>query len=115
MGTVFAVGAPTRKWTLRPATEVSITLVHRTPGLTLTAYLQIKELAQVMTERSNKSGVLPTRAVTRATETINSAVWLPFHEHVALELLQSLQRDFERMTVQPTGLRMVVPGAGWQV
>src|SRR5438067_11439850 len=68
-----------------------------------------------MTERSNKCGVLPTRAVTRATETIYSAVRLPLHEDVALELLQGLQRHFEGMTVQTTRLRVVVPGTGWQV
>ncbi len=38
-----------------------------------------------------------------------------FHNDVALEFLQSLQRNFQRMLVQASELGMVVLLAGWQI
>src|SRR5438105_10409865 len=40
---------------------------------------------------------------------------LLFHNHVAFELFQSLERHFQRMPVETAGLGVVVRGAGWQV
>src|SRR5581483_2763349 len=115
MGAVLAVGPPARNRVSCTPTEVSIPLVHRTPGFPFAADFQVKELAQVMTKRGNKCCVLPTRTISGATEAIDSAVRLPLHKDVALELLQCLLRHFEGMTVQATWLGVVVPGAGWQV
>src|SRR5437762_12976154 len=68
-----------------------------------------------MAQSSNKGGVLPTWTVAGATEAINAAVWPPLHQDIAFELLQRLQRHFERVTVQATWLSVVVSSAGWQV
>src|SRR6185437_8362886 len=87
----------------------------RTPGFPFAAHLQIKQLAQVMTKSGNECCVLPARTIAGATETIDSAVRLPLHKDVALELLQSLLCHFKGMTIQATWLGVVVPGAGWQV
>jgi hypothetical protein len=68
-----------------------------------------------MTESGNEGGILPARAVAGTAEAIHAAVWPTFHAHVPLELLQSLERDFERMPIESAGLGVVVRGAGWQI
>src|SRR6266566_9304773 len=68
-----------------------------------------------MTQSGNERGILPARAVARTAEAINAAIWPPLHDHAALKLFQSLERDFERMPIQAAGLGVMVRGAGWQV
>src|SRR5881227_2762339 len=68
-----------------------------------------------MAQGSNEGGVLPAWTVAGASEAVNTPIWPPLHNHVALELFQSLERDFERMPVESAGLGVVVRGAGWQI
>src|SRR6266699_451923 len=53
-----------------------------------------------MAHGSNEGGVLPAWTVTGASEAVNTPVWPPLHLHVSFELLQSLERHFQRMPVQ---------------
>src|SRR6266566_1341772 len=68
-----------------------------------------------MAHGSNEGGVLPAWTVTGASEAVNTPVWPPLHLHVSFELLQSLERHFQRMPVEATELGVVMRGAGWQV
>src|SRR5579871_3777601 len=89
--------------------------MNRRPCLTLAPDLQVKDLADVVAESTDEGGVLPARAVARAAEAIDGAVLPTLHDDVALELLQSLQRYFQRMPVQTSRLGVVVALAGWQI
>src|SRR6185437_5452644 len=115
MGAVLPLRAPACDRRLGASAELGIRFVQRAPCLALAAHLQLEQLPQIMAQSSNERGVLPTRAVAGTAETINAAVWPPLHLHVALELFQSLERNFERMPVEPAGLGVMVRGAGWQM
>src|SRR6266699_6058530 len=115
MGTVLPFRSPACDGRLGAAAELRIGFIQRAPCLALAAYLQLKPLSQVMTQSGSERGVLPARAVAGAAEAIHAAVWPLLHLHVALELFQSLERDFERMPVESAGLGVVVRGAGWQI
>src|SRR5467141_850492 len=104
MGTVLPFRSPACDGRLGAPTELRIGFIKRAPCLALAAYLQLKQLSQVMAQSGSERGVLPARAVAGTAETINAAVWPLLHLHVSLELFQSLKRDFERMPVQSAGL-----------
>lgn len=65
--------------------------------------------------RTCRRGNLSRRMGVRLSEAVDTSVSPPLYLHVALELFQSLERDFERMPLQPAGLGVMVRGAGWQV
>src|SRR3989442_14936378 len=88
--------------------------MERTPSLFPTAHFEVKELPQVVTQSSNKRGILPPRAVPGTPKTIDTAIWLALHNNVALKVLQCLQTNLQRMLIQTTGFRVMVFGAGWQ-
>src|SRR6266513_653406 len=115
MGTVLPFRSPACDGRLGAPAELRIGFIQRAPCLALAAYLQLKQLSQVMTQSGSERGVLPALAVAGAAEAIHAAVWPPLHLHVAFELFQSLERDFERMSVQSAGLGVMVRGAGWQI
>src|SRR6266478_6187274 len=115
MSTVLSLRSPACDGLLRAPTELSIGFIEWAPRLALAAHIQLEQLSQVMAESGSERGVLPARAVAGTAETIHAAVWPLLHLHVALELLQSLERDFERMPVESAGLGVMVRGAGWQI
>ena len=104
---VLALRVPARYGRLGPAPKLAVALMNWGPCLAFAPNLQVKDLAEVMAESTDKRGVLPARAVARAAETVNRAVWPMLHDNVAFELLQSLQRHFQGMTVEPSGLGVV--------
>src|SRR5207237_7584399 len=114
-GSVLPFRSPARGGRFRAPAELSIGFIEWAPRLALAAYVQLEQLSQVMAESGSERGVLPARAVAGTAETIHAAVWPLLHLHVAFELFQSLERDFERMPVQSAGLGVVVRGAGWQI
>src|SRR5579883_171435 len=99
----------------RSGSQVATGVLTRRPCLTLAPDLQVKDLADVVAESTDEGGVLPARAVARAAEAIDGAVLPTLHDDVALELLQSLQRHFQRMLVQTSRLGVVVALAGWEI
>src|SRR5215472_12937254 len=103
MSTMFPLRSPACDGRFRAPTEPGIGFIQRAPCLALAAHVQFEQLSQVMTESCNERGVLPARAVAGTAETIHAAVWPLLHLHVALELFQSLERDFERMPVESAG------------
>src|SRR5436853_429242 len=115
MSTMFPLRPPACDGRFRAPAELGIGFIQRAPCLALAAHVQLEQLSQVMAQTSNERGVLPARAVAGTAETIHAAVWPPLHLHVAFELFQSLERDFERMPVESAGLGVVVRGAGWQI
>src|SRR6266446_304065 len=115
MGSVLSLRSPACDGRLGAPTELSIGFIEWAPRLALAAHIQLEQFSQVMAESGSECGILPARAVAGTAETINAAVWPLLHLHVALELFQSLERDFERMPVQSAGLGVVVRGAGWQI
>src|SRR6267378_4783109 len=104
MGTVLPFRPPACDGRLGAPAELRIGFIQRAPCLALAAYLQLKQLSQVMAKSGSERGVLPARAVAGTAETINAAVWPLLHLHVALELFQSLERDFERVSIESAGL-----------
>src|SRR5579883_1250745 len=112
---VLALRVPGCYRCLDPATKVTVALMNRRPCLTLAPDLQVKDLADVVAESTDEGGVLPARAVARAAEAIDGAVLPTLHDDVALELLQSLQRHFQRMLVQTSRLGVVVALARWEI
>src|SRR5437899_10488208 len=88
--------------------------MKRTPSLFPTAYFDIKELPQVVTQIGDKRGILPSRAVPGTPKTIDTPIRLALHNDVALKLLQCLQTNLQRMLIQTTGFRVMILGAGWQ-
>src|SRR5581483_3025501 len=111
MSTMLPLRSPACDGRLGAPTELGIGFIQRAPCLVLAAHIQLEQFSQVMTESGNERGVLPARAVPGAAETIHAAVWPLLHLHVAFELFQSLERDFERMPIEPAGLGVVVRGA----
>src|SRR5437899_6567653 len=71
--------------------------MKRTPSLFPTAYFDIKELPQVVTQIGDKRGILPSRAVPGTPKTIDTPIRLALHNNVALKLLQCLQTNLQRM------------------
>src|SRR5438067_13095969 len=104
MGSVLPLRSPVCDGRFRAPAELRIGFIKRAPCLALAAHVQLEQLSQVMAQTSNERGVLPARAVAGTAETIHAAVWPPLHLHVAFELFQSLERDFERMPVESAGL-----------
>src|SRR6266478_5285727 len=115
MGTMLPLRSPACDGLLRAPTELGIGFIQRAPCLALAANVKLKQLSQVMAQSGKERGVLPARAVAGTAEAIHAAVWPLLHLHVAFELFQSLERDFERMPVESAGLGVVVRGAGWQI
>src|SRR6266566_695251 len=115
MGTVLPFRSPACDGRLRAPTELSIGFIEWAPRLALAAHIQLEQFSQVMAQSGSERGVLPARAVAGTAEAIHAAVWPLLHLHVAFELFQSLERDFERMPVESAGLGVVVRGAGWQI
>src|SRR5579883_378351 len=74
MSTMFPLGSPACDGLLRAPTELGIRFIEWTPRLALAAHVQLKQLSQVVAEGGDERGVLPTRAVPRATETIQATV-----------------------------------------
>src|SRR5882762_11274543 len=103
MGTVLPFRSPACDGRLGAPAELGIGFIQRAPCLALAAHVQLEHLSQVMAQSGKERGVLPARAVTGTAETIHAAVWPLFHLHVALELFQSLKRDFERVLIESTG------------
>src|SRR6266516_1668218 len=85
MSPVFTIRPPTRDRRLGTSAELPVRLMHRAPCLACAAHFQIKKLAQVMAQSSDERRILPARAVSRATEAIDTTVGPPLHNDVALE------------------------------
>src|SRR5437879_5897091 len=115
MSTMFPLRSPVCDGRFRAPAELGIGFIQRAPCLALAAHVQLEQLSQVMAQSGNERGVLPARAVAGTAEAIHAAIWPMLHLHVALELFQSLERDFEGMPVESPGLGVVVRGAGWQI
>src|SRR5437879_3389529 len=115
MGTVLPLRPPACDWRLCAPTELGVRFVKRAPSLPFASHLQLEQLPQVVTKRSDEGGILPAWAVAGTAEAIHATVWPPLHNHVPLELFQSLKRDFERMPIESAGLGVMVRGAGWQI
>src|SRR5260370_3606947 len=115
MRTMLPLRSPVCDGRFRAPTELGIGLIEWAPRLALAAHLQLEQLSEVRAKSGKERGVLPARAVTGAAEAIHAAVWPLLHLHVALELFQSLERDFERVPIESAGLGVVVRGAGWQI
>src|SRR6266567_4320240 len=115
MSTMFPLRSPVCDGRFRAPAELRVGFIQRAPCLALAAHVQLEQLSQIMAQSGNERGVLPARAVAGTAETIHAAVWPLLHLHVALELLQSLERDFERMPIESAGLGVMVRGAGWQI
>src|SRR6267378_7080731 len=99
MRTMFPLRSPVCDGRFRAPAELGIGFIQRAPCLGLTAHLQLEQLSQVMAQSGNERGVLPARAVAGTAETIHASVCPPLHLHIALELFQSLEGDFDRMAV----------------
>src|SRR6267378_4833944 len=104
MSTMFPLRSPVCDGRFRAPTELSIGFIEWAPRLALAAHIQLEQFSQVMAKSGSERGVLPARAVAGTAETINAAVWPLLHLHVALELFQSLERDFERVSIESAGL-----------
>src|SRR5260370_33983363 len=115
MCAMLAVRPPACNRRLCASAKLRIRLIKSAPSLASPAHLQLKQLSQVMAQGGNERGILPARTVAGTSEAINAAIWPPFHDHVPFELLQSLERDFQRMPVEAAGLGVVMLGAGWQI
>src|SRR5438094_8533504 len=86
--------------------------MERTPSLFPTAYFDIKELPQVVTQSGDKRGILPSRAVPGTPKTIDTPIRLALHNNLGLKLLQCLLTNHQRMLVRTTGLRVMILSAG---
>src|SRR5437762_10331855 len=72
MGTVLPFRSPACDGRLGAPAELRIGFIQRAPCLALAAYLQLKQLSQVMTQSGSERGVLSARAVAGAAEAIHA-------------------------------------------
>src|SRR5207237_7946842 len=73
MGSVLPFRSPACDGRLGAPAELRIGFIEWAPRLALAAYLQLKQLSQVMAQSSSERGVLPARAVAGAAEAITAA------------------------------------------
>src|SRR5436190_15861203 len=79
MSTMFPLRSPVCDGRFRASAELGIGFIQRAPRLALAAYLQLKQLSQVMAQSGKERGILPARAVAGTAETIHAAVWPLLH------------------------------------
>src|ERR1700756_4416733 len=97
------------------ANKICVCLLQRVPAPSIRVQLKVEQLSEVVAQGGDEGGVLPARTITGAPETVYAAVGLALHNNVALKGFKRAERYLHRVGIKPTGFRVVVVGAGWQV
>jgi hypothetical protein len=69
------------------------------PDLITSPRLNVKDLTQIVTKRSDEGGILPAGTISGASKAVHTPVWLTLHEDIALELFQGAQTNLKRVLI----------------